>query len=359
MVATLLVEVPAGFEDVAREEIRVRLQDAVRFEPGRSSAGELFVNTDAPFADLQKVTTLKSIYLRYSYDAPRLRSLLARESLERIARQARAAERFSGQPFRSFRLEGAGDESATFQRLEEELAKALALPLDREQGELKMRVRPAQNKENSWEVLTRVTPRPLSVRSWRVGNYAGALAAPAAAAVVRVLGVHPGQRILNVMSGSGTLVIEGALHNKKTRFVGVEIDREAIAIAVKNFAAARIPHRVALLEGDARSLPFSNDSFDAAMTDLPWGERVGSRRSNMQLYREALLELNRVVVPKGRVALISQDADSLVQALQSMSPSWRTVETRRFSQSGFWPYLFIVERLARKSLREHMESRQG
>src|SRR5690606_32638455 len=136
---------------------------------------------------------------------------------------------------RTFRIAAAGADSPVFRRLSEELARATALRHDPQDGELLLRFR---RGGPGWEALLRLTPRPLSARSWRVCNMAGGANATVAAAMADLAGT--GGSYLNLMCGSGTLLVERALAGPGGPCVGVDVSSEAVECARRNLAAAGV-----------------------------------------------------------------------------------------------------------------------
>ena len=86
----------------------------------------------------------------------------------------------------SFRFDAAGATSSGFRRLAEALAASTGLRHDQDDGDLVLRFRRAVGRADGWDVLVRLSTRPLSDRPWRVRNLPGAANATIAAAMARV-----------------------------------------------------------------------------------------------------------------------------------------------------------------------------
>ena len=94
-----------------------------------------------------------------------------------------------------------------------------------------LRVRKADIRRDGWEVLIRLTPRPLSAREWRVCNMEGALNATIAAAMIEMTDPSARRpRVFNLMCGSGTLLIEttAACPGGRGRWLRHRSDRAAL-----------------------------------------------------------------------------------------------------------------------------------
>jgi demethylmenaquinone methyltransferase/2-methoxy-6-polyprenyl-1,4-benzoquinol methylase len=102
----------------------------------------------------------------------------------------------------------------------------------------------------------------------------------------------PGERILDVATGTGMVAAE-LLSRASCAVVGIDQSPEMLAAARARFASHRDGACVELVEGQAETLPFSEDSFDA-LTFTYLLRYVEDPRATVR-------ELARVVRPGGRV----------------------------------------------------------
>lgn len=267
------------------------------------------------------------------YPVPRPRGLLGEQHLRALLAQLGGRG-----PFESFRISAAGSESAVFQRLAGEISRRAGMRHDPEHGDLLLRVRPAAG---AWEVLARLTPRPLSARSWRVRDLPGALNATIAAAMVRLVGARPRERFLNLMCGSGTLLAERLLHGRARVAVGLDLDPAALAAAAANLSEAAVA--ASLVRGDVRRPPLAGGAFDAICADLPYGQRTGSHSGNDALYADLLGAAAALGAPRARLAVITHDIRRFDTALAA-APAWRVARTFRVFQKGYRPQIWLLER---------------
>jgi 16S rRNA G966 N2-methylase RsmD len=303
---------------------------SVTTPPGRP---ELLFSYEGAAARLTASRIASAVYLRRRFRIPRPRALTGDVHFAALVRLIVRVRRH--QEFRSFRFEAAGSGSTVFLSLAALLERELGIPFDPDEGELVLKVRHAFDAPDEWEVAVRLTPRPLSVREWRVQDYRGAL--NGTTPTVR-------DRFLNVMCGSGTLLIERLLRSKVARCEGIDSSDEALRAAHANITAANFSKRITITAGDATELPFADHSFDVCCADLPWGERIGSRARNRTLYGGTLTELGRVIVPKGRLVLLTQHIDALDRALAQSERTWIETKRCKVSQGGFTPTCLVLHR---------------
>ena len=84
--------------------------------------------------------------------------------------------------------------------------------------------------------------------------------------VLRLAALQPGQRVLDIGSGRGSLAFVLARHGLQV--IGVDIDRESLQEARLRAAHAsvQVRGRIRFMFGDALSLPFSNGRFDGVFS---------------------------------------------------------------------------------------------
>lgn len=252
----------------------------------------------------EKVRIVNQIFSVHYFSVPRPKALMGSQNYRQLI-QILENTRLNLAPHsvNSFRLEAAGKDSAVFQRLIQKIGQDLRLPHDPKHGDLFLRVMPAkQTKTGGWELLVRQSVRPLATRAWRQFNYKGALAAPIAAVMLHLAQVEPSSRVLNLMSGSGTLLAEN--QHKVACQVGIDLNGAALIGAQQNLLSA--PNRSGLILGDGVHLPLAAASFDVILSDLPWGQLVGNVAGMQELYPAVLAEAFRVATRGGRFVVVTQ-----------------------------------------------------
>lgn len=115
---------------------------------------------------------------------------------------------------------------------------------------------------------------------------------------VQRLDPHPGERILDLSTGTGWT--SRVVARRGARVIGVDIASELLAAARARAGAEGLP--IAYELGDAEELPFDDGHFDAVVSTC--GVMFASRPE------AAAAELARVCRPRGRIALTTWLADS-------------------------------------------------
>jgi tRNA (guanine6-N2)-methyltransferase len=292
---------------------------------------------------LQRLKIPVAVYLRQAFGVPRPKGLLGDQHLRVLLASIRTVLSYEPtQTFRGFRFSAAGQESRVFTRLAAAIQDATGLAHDPDEGELLLRVRPV---DGGWEVLARLTPRPLSARAWRVCNMSGGLNATLAVAMLELAGVHPEDRLLNPMCGSGTLLIEQALVAGARRLTGCDISSDALSCARQNLQAARLSARIELFQADATRLELLEDLFDAIVADLPWGDAVGTHAGNAALYPAFLQEMARLGTPKARLVVLTHEIKLFERVLAQQS-FWKAQQVVRVFHGGHYPRMYLLLRAA-------------
>ena len=93
--------------------------------------------------------------------------------------------------------------------------------------------------------------------------------------------------------------------------------------------------------GDARRLPLRDDSVDRVVANLPFGKRVGSHQRNKILYPEVLRDIARVLTPRGRAVMLTEDKRLFTQSVQR-TRNIRVIKEVTFTTGGAHPSAYVV-----------------
>ncbi|MBI4342826.1 MAG: ubiquinone/menaquinone biosynthesis methyltransferase [Candidatus Omnitrophica bacterium] len=111
------------------------------------------------------------------------------------------------------------------------------------------------------------------------------------AAVVRG-GIAPGQRILDVCTGTGDLAVLCA--RRYGAAVGIDMNREMLGRARRKSRAKRLP--IGWVQGDAEALPFPSETFDRVV--------IGFSTRNLSNLTQGLTDMVRVLRPGGQLLIL-------------------------------------------------------
>ena len=180
----------------------------------------------------------------------------------------------------------------------------------------------------------RLSRRPLHEREYKNAHTAGSLKPPVAAAMLRLVGIAPGQSLLDPCCGAGTILAEAGKFGAAVR--GGDIDTAAVSAARVNLRAAGTAAIVSAW--DARALPIADGSVERIVTNLPWGRQITVSGSLALFYRDVCAEMRRVLAPGGRVALLTNAPQSV--SLRGM----RREDEFEISLYGQTPTILIFSR---------------
>lgn len=128
--------------------------------------------------------------------------------------------------------------------------------------------------------------------------------------VLEMLGAKDGETILDIGSGTGTLLMLAAESLPHSKLIGVDPDRKALTIARKKFGNVR--SQIVLYEASAEHLPVADKSIDIGVSTLAFHHLPRPAKL------KAIQEIARVLKPGGRFILVDfgkQPANSLAHIL--------------------------------------------
>ncbi|MDD1707620.1 MAG: methyltransferase domain-containing protein [Methanoregulaceae archaeon] len=119
-----------------------------------------------------------------------------------------------------------------------------------------------------------------------------------ARALVNISLVNHGERLLDPFCGTGGIVLEASMIGAEG--IGSDIDRFMVSGSRTNVPGAEF------VRADTGCLPFRDASIDAVVTDLPYGQSVTIVAGSLEgLYRDALSEVRRVLLPGKRAVVVT------------------------------------------------------
>ena len=104
------------------------------------------------------------------------------------------------------------------------------------------------------------------------------------------------KRILDLATGTADLAILLAKHNPQAHIIGMDISEKMLEIGNRKVDKKNLIHQIELRTGDAASLPFEDNTFDAVT--VAFGVR------NFENLDKGLSEIHRVLKPMGQVFIL-------------------------------------------------------
>ncbi len=317
------IELLAGLDRFVDDELASKLGRREYRPSEHSRAGRMSIEYSGPVELLLSLRSAVAVHIVERFAVSRPRALLGHEDFNRLLGAIREVVGLHPRgTFKTFRVNAAGSDSGTFQRLRMDLGAALGLEDRSDEGHLHLSIRRRQSGFG-WEALIRLTPLPLSARAWRVCNRPDALNATIAHSMAMLAGPRNKERFLNLGCGSGTLLVERMRLGPAACAIGVDTDPAALDCAERNMEAAGVQRDVRLIRGDVRRVPVAAGSFDTVVANLPFGMVRKTSRDLETLYEGALEEAARLLVPSGVFVVITARRRLLEDALGRSAGDWK------------------------------------
>ena len=108
--------------------------------------------------------------------------------------------------------------------------------------------------------------------------------------------MEPGERILDVCTGTGDIAIEFALRDRPGEIIGIDISDKMLGIAQRKIEKLNLTGKIILQRCDCLDLPFENESFDIVA--------IGFGLRNLTDYKRGISEMARVLKKSGRLLIL-------------------------------------------------------
>ena len=132
--------------------------------------------------------------------------------------------------------------------------------------------------------------------------YPGAISPDIARAIVNLCEIRTDDLVLDPFCGTGGILLEAGMI--RARVLGIDVQESMVRGADMNLRSHGFEYQLA--SGDACNLPLKDGSIDAVVTDPPYGRSaVVMAESVESLYKNALLEIYRVMKAGGRAVVLS------------------------------------------------------
>lgn len=128
---------------------------------------------------------------------------------------------------------------------------------------------------------------------------------------------------LDPCCGSGTIAIERGAYPAR-RIIAGDISEEALAAARQNAALQGVAG-LETHQWDARRLPLDAGSVSAVVTNPPWGGQIDAGADLAGFYTEFLAEAKRVLVPGGRMIVLTDRRREVEEACAALGLGCRVL----------------------------------
>jgi 23S rRNA G2445 N2-methylase RlmL len=313
-----------GLEKVVRKEIAPIT--SVRVHESESAAGVVYIECDVE--QYKEIVALRSVQRAYvvTQDAAYTPKYIAKHKsvvgacIERVVTQQPKA-------FKTFKISCAGADSPEVRAIADYIADTFSLT-ESEEADLKVRI--VKLGHERWEVGVQMTPRPLSLREYKVAHMSGAMDPTIAYAMNSLGTLAKATSYLNVFSGSATLLIEAGLQYPHLEtLVGFDNDKKYLSLAMQNIKKAGLVRRVQLKEGDVNAAPELGE-FDVIAADLPFGMAIAKGEDLAQLYAQFVAYCEKALRPGGRLLVYTSQSELFEASIaQSRFAVLKTVPLRQ------------------------------
>ncbi len=216
--------------------------------------------------------------------------------------------------FKSFSIRCAGSDSEEVRSIARYVADTYSL-VEREEADLKIHI---IKSDDVWEIGTQITPRPLSLRDYKVSHMSGAMDPTIAYAMNSLCALDTATSYLNIFSGSGTLMIEAVQsYSNLKNVLGFDNDKRHISLSIQNIQKAGLLTKVTVKEADIFNKP-NFGTFDRITSDLPFGMLI-SKDEDLELLYQAFIRYCEGALAKDGVLAVYTSQYHTLESLLSQS----------------------------------------
>ena len=214
--------------------------------------------------------------------------------------------------FKTFKIRCAGSQTQEIIEIEKYIQETYAIKKN-DVADLEIYI----NKiGDDWEISVRLSPRPLSVRDYKISNIKGGLNPNIAYAINTFCNLKNSTSYLNIFSGSGTLLIEAGLVNPHVKLVGLDVDKKTNSLAIQNIKKAGLIKIIKIKTGDIFESP-DFEKFDVITSNLPFGMQISKGEDLKKLYQQFIDYSEKVLYSKGRLVVYTTEYEILELILKN------------------------------------------
>lgn len=213
--------------------------------------------------------------------------------------------------FKAFKISCAGSDSSEVRSIVKYIKDTYRIE---ENGDADLKIHIIKSKD-IWEIGIQTTPRPLSVRDYKVANMSGAMDPTVAYAVNSFCNLDTAYSYLNVFSGSATLLIEAAQsYPNLEKLIGFDNNKKHLSLSIKNIKEAGLIKRVQVKEADIFDNP-DLGKFDVIVSDLPFGMSISKDEDLEKLYSAFIQYCENSLNTTGRLVIYTSEYEIIESIL--------------------------------------------
>ncbi|ASJ08196.1 DNA methyltransferase [Thermococcus siculi] len=178
----------------------------------------------------------------------------------------------------------------------------------------------------------------LHKRPWRVYDHPAHLKASIANALIELAEPNGGS-FIDPFCGSGTIPIELALRGYEGRIICLEKYRKHLRGAEMNALSAGVYDRMEFVLGDATRLSEYIESVDFAVSNLPYGLKIGRKSMIPRLYMDFFAELAKVLEKRG--VFITTEKKAIEKAIEENG--FDIKHHRLIGHGGLMVHTYVIE----------------
>lgn len=273
---------------------------------GEESSYVSFLGSLLPYTQLRSVTKAYIVVRDVQYHPSYIhkhKSILA-ELIETVVLDDKAH-------FKSFKITCAGSDSPEVRGIARYISETYKM-IEEEDADLKIQI---VKHGALWEVGVQITPRPLSVRAYKVRNMEGAMDPTIAYAVNSLCNLETVKTYLNVFSGSATLLIEaGQCYQNLEKLVGFDNNKKHLSLAMQNIKEAGLVTKIQLHEADIFDNP-DFGKFDVITSDLPFGMSISKGEDLEALYKCFVTYCEKTLTSSGTLVVYTNEDELFTKAV--------------------------------------------
>ncbi len=281
--------------------------------------------------------TMRETLLPLAIDVPFKPEDIARAAKKHFSRILKAVH--TGEGLFGYRIEIKGEcDRGTF-------AKTIAKSLNdgfivNNTSSYEAELRVEQQENGNANVFVRLITVPDERFSYRKGTVPASMLPSTAAAILRYAKQYLKEdgRVLDPCCGSGTFLFEREKF-MKCHAVGCDISDKAIAIARENALCGK--SKAKFVANDLSRF-VADRKFDEVISNLPFGNRVGTHKDNEKLYETLLNKLPEWLTDNG-VAILYTMEFTLLKRLVRENKRLKLVSQAKTGAGGLMPGIFIIK----------------